>query len=77
MNRVRDDSLKQVFARHRGRLLLTVLLLWTTMLAGTALLGLSGGFLTAAALAGAAGLAEVRVCAPDGLAATSGTRLAA
>ncbi|WP_448143111.1 thiol reductant ABC exporter subunit CydC [Stenotrophomonas bentonitica] len=56
MNRVRDDSLKQVFARHRGRLLLTVLLLWTTMLAGTALLGLSGGFLTAAALAGAAGL---------------------
>lgn len=56
MNRVRDDSLPQVFARHRGRLLLTVLLLWTTMLAGTALLGLSGGFLTAAALAGAAGL---------------------
>jgi len=52
----RDDSLKQVFTRHRGRLLLTVLLLWTTMLAGTALLGLSGGFLTAAALAGAAGL---------------------
>jgi hypothetical protein len=45
-----------VFSRHRGRLLLTVLLLWTTMLAGTALLGLSGGFLTAAALAGAAGL---------------------
>lgn len=56
MNDVRDDSLKQVFTRHRGRLLLTVLLLWTTMLAGTALLGLSGGFLTAAALAGAAGL---------------------
>jgi ATP-binding cassette subfamily C protein CydC len=26
-----------------------MLLLWTTMLAGTALLGLSGGFLTAAA----------------------------
>ena len=50
------DSLKQVFTRHRGRLVLTVLLLWTTMLAGTALLGLSGGFLTAAALAGAAGL---------------------
>ncbi|WP_315388876.1 thiol reductant ABC exporter subunit CydC [uncultured Stenotrophomonas sp.] len=56
MNDVRDDALKQVFTRHRGRLLLTVLLLWTTMLAGTALLGLSGGFLTAAALAGAAGL---------------------
>ncbi|WP_312238017.1 thiol reductant ABC exporter subunit CydC [Stenotrophomonas sp.] len=50
------DSLRSVFTRHRGRLLLTVLLLWTTMLAGTALLGLSGGFLTAAALAGAAGL---------------------
>jgi ATP-binding cassette subfamily C protein CydC len=52
----RADSLRQVFIRHRGRLLLTVLLLWITMLAGTALLGLSGGFLTAAALAGAAGL---------------------
>ncbi len=56
MKAARIDSLKGVFARHRGRLLLTVLLLWTTMLAGTALLGLSGGFLTAAALAGAAGL---------------------
>ncbi|MET0131855.1 MAG: ATP-binding cassette domain-containing protein, partial [Stenotrophomonas chelatiphaga] len=50
------DSLRGVFARHRGRLLLTVVLLLTTMMAGTALLGLSGGFLTAAALAGAAGL---------------------
>lgn len=49
------DPLRRVFARHRPRLLLTVLLLWITMLAGTALLGLSGGFLTAAALAGAAG----------------------
>lgn len=56
MSAHRDDSLKQVFTRHSDRLLLTVLLLWTTMLAGTALLGLSGGFLTAAALAGAAGL---------------------
>ncbi len=54
--RAAADSLRSVFTRHRGRLLLTVLLLWTTMLAGTALLGLSGGFLTAAALAGAAGL---------------------
>ncbi len=49
------DSLHAMFKRHRGRLLLTVLLLWTTMLAGTALLGLSGGFLTASALAGLAG----------------------
>ncbi len=56
MSAQRAEGLKQVFARHKGRLLLTVLLLWTTMLAGTALLGLSGGFLTAAALAGAAGL---------------------
>ncbi|MCF7750804.1 thiol reductant ABC exporter subunit CydC [Bacillus subtilis subsp. subtilis] len=56
MNAPSSDSLTRVFARHRGRLLLTVLLLWTTMLAGSALLGLSGGFLTAAALAGAAGL---------------------
>ena len=50
------DTLKAVFARHRPRLVLAVALLWTTMLAGTALLGLSGGFLTAAALAGAAGI---------------------
>jgi len=49
------DSLRAMFVRHRGRLLLAVLLLWTTMLAGTALLGLSGGFLTASALAGLAG----------------------
>lgn len=52
------DALRSVFVRHRARLLLAVLLLWTTMLAGTALLGLSGGFLTAAALAGAAGLGQ-------------------
>ncbi|MEG2803515.1 thiol reductant ABC exporter subunit CydC [Stenotrophomonas sp.] len=56
MSAVPRDALRSVFRRHRGRLLLTVILLWTTMLAGTALLGLSGGFLTAAALAGAAGL---------------------
>ena len=53
------DSLRAVFLRHRPRLLLTMLLLWTTMLAGTALLGLSGGFLTAAALAGAASAERV------------------
>ncbi len=50
------DGLRQVFLRHRGRLLLATALLLTTMLAGVGLLGLSGGFLTAAALAGAAGL---------------------
>jgi len=49
------DTLRAVFLRHRPRLLFTVLLLWATMLAGTALLGLSGGFLTASALAGAFG----------------------
>jgi len=49
------DSLRTVFARHRGRLLLAVMLLLVTMLAGVGLLGLSGGFLTAAALAGALG----------------------
>ncbi len=57
------DSLRAVFLRHRPRLLLTLLLLWTTMLAGTALLGLSGGFLTAAALAGAA-VRDAYDCAP-------------
>jgi ATP-binding cassette subfamily C protein CydC len=50
-----DDSLRAVFARHRWRLLGAVALLLVTMLAGVGLLGLSGGFLTAAALAGALG----------------------
>lgn len=50
-------SLRAVFWRHRGRLLLSALLVLITMLAGVGLLGLSGGFLTAAALAGAAGAA--------------------
>lgn len=54
MSAPRDD-LAGVFLRHRRRLLLTVLLVLVTMLAGVGLLGLSGGFLTAAALAGAAG----------------------
>ncbi|WP_369914046.1 thiol reductant ABC exporter subunit CydC [Xanthomonas sp. NCPPB 3005] len=53
---VRDDDLRSVFGRHLGRLLLTALLLLCTMLAGVGLLGLSGGFLTAAALAGVAGM---------------------
>lgn len=51
-----SDTLRGVFLRHRPRLLLAVLLLWITMLAGSALLGLSGGFLTAAALAGVGGI---------------------
>ncbi|MQP77736.1 thiol reductant ABC exporter subunit CydC [Stenotrophomonas sp. MYb238] len=50
-----DDSLRAVFTRHRWRLLGAVVLLLVTMLAGVGLLGLSGGFLTAAALAGALG----------------------
>ncbi|QNH17333.1 thiol reductant ABC exporter subunit CydC [Xanthomonas sp. SS] len=53
---MRDDDLRSVFGRHLGRLLLTALLLLCTMLAGVGLLGLSGGFLTAAALAGVAGM---------------------
>lgn len=52
------DTLRAVFRRHRRRLIVAVLLLWTTLLAGSALLGLSGGFLTASALAGAAGIAN-------------------
>lgn len=51
-----NDSMREVFARHRWRLLLAVVLLLTTMLAGVGLLGLSGGFLTGAALAGAMGM---------------------
>ena len=47
-------SLHDVLARHRPRITLAVVLLLLTLLAGTALLGLSGHFLTAAALAGSA-----------------------
>ena len=47
-------SLHDVLARHRPRITLAVALLLLTLLAGTALLGLSGHFLTAAALAGSA-----------------------
>lgn len=49
-------TMGDVFKRHRWRLALATLLLLTTMLAGVGLLGLSGGFLTAAALAGALGM---------------------
>ncbi|HEX7991262.1 MAG TPA: ABC transporter transmembrane domain-containing protein, partial [Stenotrophomonas sp.] len=49
-------TMRDVFKRHRWRLALATLLLFTTMLAGVGLLGLSGGFLTAAALAGALGM---------------------
>lgn len=51
----RRDELACVFRRHRGRLALSALLVLATMLAGVGLLGLSGGFLVAAALAGVAG----------------------
>lgn len=54
MSAIRDD-LSGVFRRHRRRVLLSALLVLATMLAGVGLLGLSGGFLTAAALAGVAG----------------------
>lgn len=53
-----DDatSLRDVIARHRPRMALSIGLLLLTLLAGTALLGLSGHFLTAAALAGSAAI---------------------
>lgn len=50
------QTMRDVFKRHRWRLALATALLFTTMLAGVGLLGLSGGFLTAAALAGALGM---------------------
>ena len=59
MSARRDDGmteLSEVLARHRRRIALTVGLLLLTLLAGTALLGLSGHFLTAAALAGSTAL---------------------
>lgn len=52
---IKRDDMRSVFVRHSGWLLLTTVLLFTTMLAGVGLLGLSGGFLTGAALAGALG----------------------
>lgn len=51
-----EGPLSAVFAAHRLRLIGALLLFALTMVAGTALLGLSGGFLTATALAGLAGL---------------------
>lgn len=59
MSARRDDearTLRDVLARHRPRIALTVVLLLLTLLAGTALLGVSGHFLTAAALAGSAAI---------------------
>jgi ATP-binding cassette subfamily C protein CydC len=55
----RDDeatTLRDALMRHRPRIALTVVLLLLTLLAGTALLGVSGHFLTAAALAGSAAI---------------------
>ncbi|MCS3744800.1 ATP-binding cassette subfamily C protein CydC [Xanthomonas arboricola] len=56
MNDTRHDRLSGVFRRHAWRLLLSALLVLVTMLAGVGLLSLSGSFLTAAALAGVAGM---------------------
>jgi ATP-binding cassette subfamily C protein CydC len=49
-------DLTSLLRRHRWRVCAAVLLLLTTAIAGVALLGLSGGFLTATALAGALGV---------------------
>ncbi|HYG05023.1 MAG TPA: thiol reductant ABC exporter subunit CydC [Stenotrophomonas sp.] len=51
------NGLWHIFVQHRGRLALAAALVLLTMLAGVGLLGLSGGFLVATALAGPAGLA--------------------
>lgn len=56
MKHASKAPLSSVFAAHRWRLVGSVVLFSVTMVAGTALLGLSGGFLTASALAGLAGL---------------------
>ncbi|MET3008491.1 thiol reductant ABC exporter subunit CydC [Stenotrophomonas koreensis] len=56
MKHASEAPLSSVFAAHRLRLVGSVVLFSVTMVAGTALLGLSGGFLTASALAGLAGL---------------------
>lgn len=56
MSRAQPDRLRDVFGGHAWRLLLSAVLVLVTMLAGVGLLGLSGSFLTAAALAGVAGM---------------------
>ncbi|MBV6785337.1 thiol reductant ABC exporter subunit CydC [Xanthomonas campestris pv. zingibericola] len=56
MSRPQPDRLRDVFRLHAWRLLLSAVLVLVTMLAGVGLLGLSGSFLTAAALAGVAGM---------------------
>jgi len=52
----RPTTLREVLAPHRPRMALSIGLLLLTLMAGTALLGLSGHFLTAAALAGSAAI---------------------
>ncbi|MCC8470958.1 thiol reductant ABC exporter subunit CydC [Xanthomonas phaseoli] len=56
MSRAQPERLRDVFGLHAWRLLLSAGLVLVTMLAGVGLLGLSGSFLTAAALAGVAGM---------------------
>ncbi|WP_372176766.1 thiol reductant ABC exporter subunit CydC [Xanthomonas axonopodis pv. phyllanthi] len=56
MSRPQPDRLRDVFRLHAWRLLLSAVLVLVTMLAGVGLLGLSGSFLAAAALAGVAGM---------------------
>ncbi|MBV6775753.1 thiol reductant ABC exporter subunit CydC [Xanthomonas euvesicatoria] len=56
MSRPQPDRLRDVFRLHAWRLLLSAVLVLVTMFAGVGLLGLSGSFLTAAALAGVAGM---------------------
>ncbi|MBV6889241.1 thiol reductant ABC exporter subunit CydC [Xanthomonas campestris pv. spermacoces] len=56
MSRPQPVRLRDVFRLHAWRLLLSAVLVLVTMLAGVGLLGLSGSFLTAAALAGVAGM---------------------
>ncbi|MBV6812690.1 thiol reductant ABC exporter subunit CydC [Xanthomonas campestris pv. passiflorae] len=56
MSRTQPERLRDVFGLHAWRLLLSAALVLVTMLAGVGLLGLSGSFLTAAALAGVAGM---------------------
>ncbi|MFW3175953.1 thiol reductant ABC exporter subunit CydC [Xanthomonas phaseoli] len=56
MSRAQPERLRDVFGLHAWRLLLSAALVLVTMLAGVGLLGLSGSFLTAAALAGVAGM---------------------
>lgn len=64
-----------IFIRHARRLLLSIVLLLVTLLAGIALLAVAGGFLTAAALSGGTALGFNFLAPSAGIRALTFTRI--